>query len=115
MNSAFAETASVGEALLTGAAMGIYYDVFRIIRRIFPCGYATIVAQDLFFWVTSGIAVFFVGIWCGDGVMRILFVIGALAGWGIYCFTVGAVVVSAVSGGIAMLKRAVNYILRKTS
>ena len=78
--------AILGEGLLTGAVMGIYYDFFRIIRRIIRCRYANIVGQDIFFWVTSAFFVFFTMIKLNGGQVRILFVLMVLAGWGFICF-----------------------------
>jgi len=92
------ESAALGKALLTGAVMGIYYDVFRIIRRIIRCSYANILAQDLFFWVTSAIFVFFVTIKINGGIVRLIFVAAVLGGWMFYMFTVGTLVMSLVDG-----------------
>lgn len=100
------QSMTVGQALLTGVIMGVYYDLFRIIRRIIPCGYASIVAQDVFFWVTSAVGVFFVCIWCTGGILRIIFVLAVLLGWGTYSATVGMLFVGAfglVVRGVKML------------
>lgn len=91
-----AEAATLGEALLVGLIVGIYYDIFRIIRRIIHCRYANIVGQDIFFWVTSAIFVFFVTIKLNGGIVRIFFVAAALGGWLLYMATVGAVLMMVV-------------------
>ena len=96
--------AILGEGLLTGAVMGIYYDFFRIIRRIIRCRYANIVGQDIFFWVTSAFFVFFTMIKLNGGQVRILFVLMVLAGWGFYMLSVGAVVMLLVEWGIKVFK-----------
>lgn len=90
------ESAALGKALLTGAVMGVYYDVFRIIRRIIRCSYANILAQDLFFWVTSAVFVFFVTIKINGGVVRYIFIAAVLGGWIFYMMTIGALVMSLV-------------------
>jgi len=105
------QTLTVGQALLTGVAMGIYYDLFRIIRRIFACSYATIIAQDLFFWVTSAIGVFYFCIWCTGGILRVIFVLAALAGWGIYAATAGAVLLALVDRAIVCCRAVKRNIL----
>lgn len=100
------ETAALGEALLTGAVLGVYYDVFRIIRRIIRCGYATIVGQDIFFWTTSAIFVFFTCIRLNNGVLRVIFVAAALGGWGLYMATLGSLVMLAADFLVKLFRRA---------
>lgn len=92
-----AESATIGKALLAGIVMGVYYDVFRIIRRIIPCNYANILAQDLFFWTTSAVFVFFTTIKFNGGVVRYIFVAAILGGWLFYMLTLGSVVMTAVN------------------
>lgn len=103
------QSVTVGQALLVGVIMGIYYDLFRIIRRIIPCGYASIVAQDVFFWVTSAIGVFFACIWCTGGTLRIIFVLAVLLGWGAYAATVGAVLIRTVE----LVMRGIGLVLHR--
>lgn len=91
------ESATLGKALLTGVVLGVYYDVFRIIRRIIPCNYANILAQDLFFWTTSAVFVFFVTIKLNGGVVRYIFIAAVLGGWVFYMLTFGAIVMAAVN------------------
>jgi len=100
-----AEAATLGEALLTGIAVGIYYDIFRIIRRIIHCRYANIVGQDIFFWVTSAIFVFFVTIKLNGGIVGIYFVAAVLGGWFIYMVTVGAIVMLVIEWLVRLTRK----------
>lgn len=95
----------LGQAVIVGIAVGMFYDLFRMIRRIFPSPYSTIIAQDVIFWLVSAVAVFFTAIWWGHGVVRIYFILCVLACALIYCSTVGAAVVWAVSKVIAAIKK----------
>lgn len=110
-----AEGLSLGQALLAGAVMGVYYDLFRILRRVFRFGYATIIAQDCFFWLTSAVGMFFAAIWVSGGTVRIYFVLVALLGWGFYAATVGALLMRIVSGLIAVLRRIYNSTVRRAA
>ncbi len=83
---------SLIEALITGAVMGIYYDVFRFIRRIFKFSTFTVAVQDVLFWITSAIPVFFICIKLNGGYFRIYFIIFALVGWFIYFQTIGKLI-----------------------
>ena len=80
---------SLLQALLAGIAMGLYYDVFRLLRRFFRFGWMSVVWQDLFFWVTSAVALYFRCVACNEGYLRLYFVIIAVLGWGVYDFTAG--------------------------
>ncbi|MBQ9994128.1 MAG: spore cortex biosynthesis protein YabQ [Clostridia bacterium] len=107
------QTLTLGQAIIAGIVMGIYYDIFRILRRIFRFKYATIVAQDVFFWITSAIAVFFVTIWFSGGVVRIYFVVAVLCGWLLYAFTLGALAMYIVDLLIRVIKAAAAFISEK--
>lgn len=107
------EAAALGYALLAGAAMGVYYDLFRILRRIFPFGYAMILAQDLFFWLTAAVGIFFCSIIVYEGQLRILFVMGALAGWGLYGATVGAAVMAVADTVIRAVRWLFSFFERR--
>jgi len=99
------EAEALGWALLTGAALGVYYDLFRILRRVFPFGYAMIVGQDIFFWLSGAVGVFFGSVVVYQGQLRILFVLAALIGWGIYAATVGALLMTVADGIIGCTKK----------
>ena len=103
----------LGQAVIVGIAVGMFYDVFRIIRRIFPPSYSTIIAQDVIFWLVSAIAVFFTAIWWGRGVVRIYFILCVLACALIYCITIGAAVVWAVSRVISAVKKSALWVWTK--
>ena len=65
---------SLLQALLVGVGMGVYYDVFRLRRRIFQFRWLSVALQDVIFWVTSAVAVFFVCVRWNGGYIRIYFV-----------------------------------------
>lgn len=98
------EAAAFGKALLTGAALGLYYDCYRILRRVFRFGYAMVFAQDVIFWLTGAVGVFFASVVVSGGQLRIFFVLTALAGWGIYAATAGSVLMAAVDAAVGLLR-----------
>ncbi|MBE6760218.1 MAG: hypothetical protein E7554_09085 [Ruminococcaceae bacterium] len=108
------EAAALGKALLAGAALGIYYDLFRILRRVFHFGYAMILAQDLFFWITGAVGIFFCSAVVYGGQLRIIFVCAALVGWGIYSATVGAVLMKVFDFVSGIIRRMLICFARKT-
>lgn len=80
---------SMLQALLAGAAMGIYYDVFRFLRRIFKFSDLSVALQDILFWITSAVLIFFVCLELNAGFIRIYFVIFVMIGWLLYFMTAG--------------------------
>ena len=99
------QAAALGMALLTGAALGIYYDLYRILRRVFAFGYAMIVAQDVLFWISGAVGVFFASVVVSGGRLRIFFVLAVFAGWGIYAATAGRVLMKVVDVILLLLRR----------
>lgn len=108
------EAAGVAEAAALGILLGIYYDLFRILRRVFCFRYATIVFQDLFFFITSAIPIFFAVCWMCGGIVRIYIVGLVLLSAFLYCSTFGTLVVFMTSGLIKCIGRAMNYVYCRT-
>lgn len=108
------EAAALGKALLVGVALGIYYDLFRILRRVFHFGYAMILGQDLLFWLTGAVGVFFGSVVVYEGQLRILFVLAVFGGWGIYAATAGTLVITVVDFLLRVLRRVFRFLFRHT-
>lgn len=96
---------SMLQALLTGVLMGIYYDIFRFVRRIFKFSTFSVALQDIFFWITSAVPVFFICIKLNGGYLRIYFIIFTLAGWFIYFKTIGKLVFIVFDRIINLIRR----------
>ncbi len=77
------------QALAAGIIMGVYYDIFRFARRLFHFSNFSVIIQDIIFWLSSAIYIFFVCVKLNNGYIRIYFVVFALIGWGVYFFTLG--------------------------
>lgn len=80
---------SLLQALATGVVLGIYYDAFRLLRRVARFDPVSVMMQDLIFWVTSAVFVFFICVRLNNGYIRIYFVLLAMLGWLIYFLTAG--------------------------
>lgn len=85
----FTSIISMLQALAAGIIWGVYYDVFRLFRRVIHFARITIALQDIVFWLTSAVFIFFVCIKLNNGFIRIYFVVFALVGWTIYFYTLG--------------------------
>ena len=96
---------SMLQALAAGAVWGLYYDVFRLLRRMIHFSGFSVALQDVFFWLTSAVYIFFVCVRLNNGYIRIYFVIFALVGWGIYFATLGRVAFAVFDKIIGFLRR----------
>ena len=87
----YTDISSMLQALAAGVIWGLYYDVFRLLRRLIRFSRVSVAVQDLIFWLTSAVYIFFVCIKLNNGFIRIYFVFFALIGWVIYFATVGRI------------------------
>lgn len=67
-------------SVLTGIAMGAFYDLMRVIRL--KTNYVAV--TDIFFWLVSGFALFYLGMDAGDGSLHILMILAVLLGFFAY-------------------------------
>ncbi len=100
-------------AVLSGCAMGLYYDFFRIIRKIFPCGKTSVLIQDIFFWSTSAIVIFYENIILNSGYVRVSFTAVILLSWILYFHSVGKIIMFIVNIAITLIKRLFSIIYRR--
>lgn len=96
---------SMLQALLAGVAMGVYYDIFRFLRRVFKFSELSVVFQDLLFWISSAVFLFFICLKLNAGFMRIYFVIFTMTGWLIYFMTAGKLIFRLFDGILKILNR----------
>ena len=94
-----------GLSCLAGAVIGIFYDIFRVIRIVFPHNDILILIEDIIFLV--GYAVFFMAFSSVSvrGELRGYYILGNIIGFVIYFFTVGTAVTGAVRKLFLLLKR----------
>lgn len=99
------EAAVFGQALLTGVVLGVYFDLYRILRRFFRFSYGMVLVQDLLFWLTGAVGVFFASVVVSGGRLRVFFVLTAMVGWGLYAATVGSLLMAVVDVAVKLLRR----------
>lgn len=116
--SAAAQLSVILSAVASGMIMGLYYDFFRVIRKITRCGKTIVIFQDLFFWITSAAAVFYQSIILNGGYVRVYFLLTVLLAWSLYFFTVGKITMFMVNIVIGALKylfsKGYKYIISPT-
>jgi spore cortex biosynthesis protein YabQ len=101
-----------------GVAFGVFYDVFRILRRAMrgidrsPVGYAVIFVQDILFFVIAAAvsAIFFYKF--NSGRVRLSGVAFMILGFSAYYFTVGRLVMLVADAIISFIAEVLRQIAR---
>lgn len=97
---------------LVGAAFGVFYDIFRILRVALPCNKYFIFVQDLLFWASCAVATFFFLLITNSGEIRGFMIFGELLGVIIYYFTIGSFVYKIAKTMIRFIRKLLFGILR---
>ncbi len=95
-----------------GFLLGLYYDVFRIRRKLVRPSTAAVFLQDCFFCVTAAVAVFFFSLAMTDGTVRWYVLLGVAVGFWAYRYTVGNLVVLLVDRLLCVIHRLGERIAR---
>ena len=99
-------------AILLGAFLTSVYDIFRILRRVFPHDNLLVSLEDFLFWIFCAVSVFYLLNSQSDGKLRWFSVMGAALGMGIYHLTFGRIFVPFFSCLFGRLKKGIGCILR---
>lgn len=79
---------------LTGVAIGILFDFFRILRRSFKTINIITYIEDVLFWVLTGILILY-NIWYfNNGEIRIFLFLGIILGTLIYMLTLSNIIIT---------------------
>ena len=79
-------------ALLFGAVLGVFYDLFRISRIALRQNAVAIFIEDLFFWIVASVATFLFLLFENSGEVRVYLLLGVVLGAILYYFTLGILV-----------------------
>lgn len=100
------ETLRFFTACLFGAALGILYDLFRILRLILSPPRRVLFLLDTVYCLMAAVSVFFFLIFSNDGLLRGFLLLGCFAGAAIYRLTASRFVIRIMEVPIRMLHRA---------
>ena len=78
---------------LTGVAIGILFDFFRILRRSIKTSNIVTYIQDILFWILTGIIVLYSIWYFNNGELRIFVFLGLIIGILIYMTTLSSIIV----------------------
>ena len=82
--------------LLTGISIGLLFDCFRILRKLFKFNDFIIYIQDVLFWILSG-AIFMITIILLGVEIRLYVILSLILGIYIYFFTISKYIIKFVT------------------
>ena len=82
---------------LTGVAIGILFDFFRILRRSIKTSNLVTYIQDILFWILTGIIVLYSIWYFNNGELRIFVFLGLIIGILIYMTTLSSIIIKIFS------------------
>lgn len=71
-----------------GVVIGLFFDIYRMVRRIFRPGKFITGIMDLIFWVIIALFSFFILFYINDGQVRFYSFLGIGLGWGLYILSI---------------------------
>lgn len=106
------ELALFGMSCLFGAALGVYYDIFRCLRLIFPHNRIMTAFEDILFLTGYGIFLTAFASAAARGELRFYFIIGNSLGFVIYLLTVGSLIMRILKKILNIIKITVGIIFK---
>lgn len=100
-------------ALLLGAALGVVYDVFRVLRLVGFKAFMLVFLEDILFFAICTISLFSFYMQFSDGKFRIYIFILAILGFIIYFLTVGKLVFFIIQKIYIFLVKIIKGIYKK--
>lgn len=88
-----------------GMGIGLFYDVFRVIRKTTPHASLTVQLEDMFFWVIVTGCMFYFMLNQNYGEIRLFTMVGAGCGIALYFATISRVVLKVAVITVNYLKR----------
>lgn len=98
--------------VLLGAGLGVFYDVFRIFRKVATHKSWAVQVEDFLFWICATAATFYFMLNRNAGEMRPAYVMGAACGVALYFATVSPMVRKIAVAVINFIKRVVMAAIR---
>ncbi len=106
------ELAFFGNCVLWGIYLLVFYDVFRIIRRIFPRGAILVGIEDLLYWTVSSVLIFRMMYQQNNGIIRGFAILGMFLGMLLYHNLISDPLVEWIAGFLNKIKGGILYVIR---
>lgn len=106
------QTQSFLMSLGFGFVMGLFYDLFRIVRVSFFKGKAAVIAFDVLYCVFLCFCTYSFCLTVSEGEIRAYILLGSAAGFVIYYFSLGVLIFKAAERITDFVKRIISKILK---
>lgn len=101
----------LGGALL-GALIGVFYDVFRMVRLSVKFDNASVGMQDFVFCIVSGLFTFIYIVYFADGYIRWYVVVGVCIGFGVYLLTLSRIIIRFYKFLLKIFWKIVRFVMK---
>lgn len=99
-------------SIFLGVCVGVFYDVFRILRLSLSTHKIVVLVQDILFWLFTAVASFLFVFVVNNGEFRFYFVFGELVGFAVYYFTMGAAVMKITQWLVKIIRKIFRGVFR---
>lgn len=94
---------------LVGIAIGVIFDLFRILRKAFKTKDFVTYIEDVLFWIITGIIIIYAMYVFSDGELRFFMIIGIVLGTAMYMLTISKYVIKVSVFIINIIKRIIIF------
>jgi spore cortex biosynthesis protein YabQ len=95
-----------------GAAVGVFYDLFRVFRRTVPHKRWVVQLEDLFFWLVVTVLVFYYMLHKNYGEIRFFALLGMGLGVVLYFATVSRLILKVCVSVVEYIKKVITAVVR---
>ena len=97
---------------LTGVAIGVLFDIFRVLRKSFKTADIITYLEDILFWVLTGLLVLY-NIWYfNNGEIRLFMFLGIIMGILIYMLTLSNILIKIFFLILSTLKKVILKLIK---
>lgn len=97
--------------VLWGIYLLIFYDILRIIRRVFPRGAILVGIEDVLYWTISSVLIFRMMYQQNNGIIRGFAILGIFLGMLIYHNLISNPLVELIAGFLNKIKGGILYVI----
>ena len=98
--------------IINGLIIGLVFDVFRILRKSFKTSDIITVAEDILFWIITGVIVLYSIFVFNNGQIRFFMFIGIFLGVMLYMLILSKYIIKVSVTIITILKKIVLFIIK---
>ena len=98
--------------ILSGAIIGIYFDIFRILRKTFKTSDIITYLEDILFWLFTGIFILFILFKYNNGEIRVYNLIGLIIGVILYMLAFSSFFIKSSVYVITFIKKIILYFIK---